>query len=351
MKVAIGARIVEGAWGGGNQFVKSMADSIRRQGDEVAFDLGGAAPDIILVLHPLPSQSSTITIHEAIRYVLKKSPKSLIILRINNTSQAHSDQKGLFNKTRILSSYLADHTVFISEWLRDIYLSDGIKHINTSVILNGGDASLFKPLIDPTKHESRKINVVTHHWSNNINKGFDIYSRLDHLLETTDLGRRLSFTYIGRIPDGFSFRATTHYEALPQARLAEVLPTFDMYLTAARNEGAGMHHIEGALCGLPILFINSGALPEYCGGYGVMYDENNFEDKLLEMISGLSYWKKKMAGYPHTSEKMCDDYYQLMNKMLIKRNEIVANRKYNLTLSYYVLLKILFYRLKIRFSK
>ena len=33
-----------------------------------------------------------------------------------------------------------------------------------------------------------------------------------------------------------------------------------------------MHHIEGALCGLPILFRNSGSLPEYCKKYGVSFD-------------------------------------------------------------------------------
>jgi hypothetical protein len=351
MKVAIGARVVEGAWGGGNQFVKSLAEFIRRQGDEVAFDLGGEAPDIILVVHPLPSQSSTITIHEAARYVKKKNRNTLIVLRINNTSQAHSDPKGWFNKTRICASRLADHTIFISSWLRDIYFQEGLRPSSTSVILNGGDTGVFKPLNESSRPRKEKIHLVTHHWSPSINKGFDIYSRLDHLLEHTDLNQKISFTYIGRVPDGFTFRASTHYNALPQAQVAEVLPNFDIYLTAARHEGAGMHHIEGALCGLPVLYINSGALPEYCKGYGVMYEENTFEEKLSEMVSQLSFWKKKMKEYPHTAEKMGNEYAQLLRDMVIKRNDIRNQREDMEFIRYLTGLKSFYYRIQMKFSR
>ena len=46
--------------------------------------------------------------------------------------------------------------------------------------------------------------------------------------------------------------------------LANELRKHDIYITGSKNEPSGNHHMEGALCGLPILYVNSGALPEYC---------------------------------------------------------------------------------------
>ena len=36
------------------------------------------------------------------------------------------------------------------------------------------------------------------------------------------------------------------------------LKKHDIYITASENEPSGNHHMEGALCGLPILFKDSG---------------------------------------------------------------------------------------------
>ena len=36
-----------------------------------------------------------------------------------------------------------------------------------------------------------------------------------------------------------------------------------------------MHHIEGALSGLPLIFRKSGALPEYCSDYGIEFIDDD----------------------------------------------------------------------------
>ena len=42
-----------------------------------------------------------------------------------------------------------------------------------------------------------------------------------------------------------------------------------------------MHHIEASLCGLPVMYINSGGITEYNIDYGLEYNVNNLEDRLL----------------------------------------------------------------------
>ena len=40
---------------------------------------------------------------------------------------------------------------------------------------------------------------------------------------------------------------------------------------------SGNHHIEGALCGLPLMYLNSGGTPEYCKDFGLEYSIENLK--------------------------------------------------------------------------
>ena len=42
----------------------------------------------------------------------------------------------------------------------------------------------------------KPLKIVTHHWSNNINKGFDIYKYLDDLLDNKRWKKRIRFTIL-----------------------------------------------------------------------------------------------------------------------------------------------------------
>ena len=68
------------------------------------------------------------------------------------------------------------------------------------------------------------------------------------------------------------------------AALENEVKNHHAYLTGSLNEPSGNHHIEGAQCGLPILYIDSGGIPEYCENYGLKFTENNFETILLLIL-------------------------------------------------------------------
>jgi hypothetical protein len=102
--------------------------------------------------------------------------------------------------------------------------------------------------------------------------------------------------------------------------LAEELKKHHIYLTASRNEPAGMHHIEGALCGLPILYINSGALPEYCKNFGICFEENNFEEKLLQLKNEFNFYENEIKKYNNTATKMAGEYLNLFVNLLENKN-------------------------------
>jgi glycosyltransferase involved in cell wall biosynthesis len=108
--------------------------------------------------------------------------------------------------------------------------------------------------------------------------------------------------------------------------LARELSSHHVYVTASLNEPAGMHHIEGAMCGLPLLYRRSGALPEYCDGFGVTFDGQDFMAALQQMLKQYASYAQRTANYSRTASHMCEEYIALFDRMLAQRNAILDSR-------------------------
>ncbi|MBI4435317.1 hypothetical protein HY630_01465 [Candidatus Uhrbacteria bacterium] len=326
MNIAIGMKITQGPFGGGNQFGKYLSSFLQNLGHHVFFDLDCDKLDIILLTDPRTSmQSVTFGPLEIMRYVNDINSSVLLVQRINECDE----RKGTHGLNRLLSAAngIMDHTVFISSWLERLHRKQNLFTKNSSVIKNGADRSVFtyqrKQL--PT---DRKIRLVTHHWSANWNKGWDVYSHLDQLLATTNLGEQLEFSYIGNVPAKTSLKVTNIIPPLSGAELAQELHRHNVYISASVNEPAGMHHIEGALCGLPLLYRNSGALPEYCNGYGIRFDGvTDFKECLETLVEQYDVFAQHMSRYNHTSERMCQEYLDLFERILRHRDGILSHRQ------------------------
>ena len=326
MKVSLGMNLKEGAWGGGNQFGKALVQFLKKKNIEVSFDLKASNLDICLLVEPDSRLGISAYSNKNIqRYLSFRNSNCIVVHRINNTSEARNDQLKRFNKYRIAANKVADHTVFVSQWVHDIYVESGFISKDYSIIQNGAPQELWFP--NKQSEPSSKKSLVTHHWSDNPLKGFDIYIRLDEMLKLKKWSDKISFTYIGNLPEGIHFETSNYYGPMSGNQLVKEIQRHDIYLTASRNEAGPMHCIEGALCGSPLLFIKSGSLPEYCNGFGVSFTLDTFEEKLEEMLDTYDYWVKKMSSYPHTSEKMCNEYYILFQKLLDNREHILSQRK------------------------
>lgn len=167
------------------------------------------------------------------------------------------------------------------------------------------------------------MQLVTHHWGGNWMKGFDVYRQLDRMLASPEWRDRVAFTYVGNLPKGFRFENARHLTSLDGGVLADELRSHHVYLTASIFEPGGNHQNEGALCGLPLLYRNSGCLPEYCDGFGVMFDGvGDFEAALGRMAGEYRRWAAAMPCYPHTAERTTGNYLALFEALLTRRHEI-----------------------------
>lgn len=326
MKISIGMTIQSGAWGGGNRFARALSGYFNGRGMEVSFDLTDPELDIILLAEPAKKLRISAYDHrDIVRYLLFRNPRCLVVHRINNTSEARDDVSKAFNRFRIQANQVADHTVFVSDWVRRMYQASGFPNRPNTLILNGADHRIWRPSTRQ-KPSKEKVSLVTHHWSNHPNKGFDIYKRLDQLLSQDEWKKKISFTYIGRLPEGFSFENVRHLEPISGRDLSKELANHDVYLTASRFESGGNHNLEGALCGLPLLYLNSGSMAEYCSGFGVEYSVDTFEEKLMLMLKSYRMLAERMPGFPHTADLMCQRYEKLFYEMIQNRDQIRSNR-------------------------
>ena len=317
MKISIGSRIINGPWGGGNLFVINLTKYLENNGHIVIDNLSHSDIDLILLTDPRSRNESTSTFNhiDIANYKKYVNPNTVVVQRINECDE-RKETEGI-NRFYLEASHCADQVIFVSKWLESIYLNLGMRIDKTKVILSGSDPNIFWSNNNETIIPE-KFRIVTHHWSSHINKGFKEYFFLDELLENKYWRDLIEFTYIGNLSENQQFKNVNVLEPLSGVELAKELRNHHIYVTGSVNEPSGNHHIEGALCGLPILYKNSGGIPEYCHGYGVSFEED-FEDKLKNIIENYEKYKKNINNYPFKSDVMCAEY-------LISFNALVTNR-------------------------
>lgn len=324
MLISIGAVIRDGPWGGGNQVARALSDYLHDKGVGVCHDLTHPDIDIILLFDPRKnSQTASYQVREIFSY-LSKSPQTMVVHRINECDE-RKNTKGV-NRSIARANYCADHTVFVSSWLRELYAPLRLPCKAQSVILNGSDKEIFNQSGIHKKKGLEKLRIVTHHWGTHTNKGFDVYAMLDAMIGN-ELKGKIEFTYIGNLPPGFHLKNSTYVPPLHGHALATKLKESDVYLTASRFEPGPNHQNEGANCGLPVLYLDNGPMKEYCDGYGLSYEKETLFEKINEMISRYHEFSVSMVKYPHTSGSMCNAYYKLFCDLVKKKDECLQRRQ------------------------
>ena len=304
MKISIGTKIKHGPWGGGNLFAINLKNYLELNGHDVVFDLKDNDIDIILITEPRKTSESSAFTHVEVEKYKKYIKQNVgVIHRINECDE----RKGTnyVNKYLINANKIADETVYVSKWLKNLFIKQGIKSPINKVIYAGADEKIFFPQKSSVYGNKGKLKVCTHHWGNNWNKGFDAYLLLDKLLSEKRWKSKLEFTYIGNTNKDAHFKNTNIIEPLSGLTLGQKLREQNFYITGSLNEPSGNHHIEAAQCGLPVMFINSGGVTEYCKNYGIEYTLDNFEQKLEQMVSSLEEQKKLVIQIREAIKNEC----------------------------------------------
>ena len=293
-KLFLNRRPIDGPWGGGNLLVRSLCKFLPTHDLSVVHELTSDV-DVIFMQDPRPGNTG-ISINEIIQFKSFK-PSVRIIHRVNECD-ARKETSGVDDMLRECSHH-TDTTVFVSEWMSDYHTTRGWHTADTHVIYNGVDRSHFyaRPKID-----NGKVNIVTHHWSSNRMKGFDVYEAIDEFVgHNTDY----TFTYIGR--ENGTFNNTTVVAPLFGEDLGAELGRYDIYVTGSRFDPGPNHVLESVACNIPTYAIASGG-----GACELVGSDHVFKDieELLGILEGRCY--KQNTNTVQGWRECIDSYAQVI---------------------------------------
>ena len=300
-------------WGGASPFVLQFEAIMQRRGWRVQYSLQ-PMPDVVLVIDPRMDHPKKKFGLEELRVFRKAHPKVPILHRINECDQ----RKGTNDIDELLcqTSELADYTVFIAEWLRDYFASKWFDISRPhSCIYNGADPAFYHPFGTKLPTPGEPLRIVTHHWSDNPLKGFDVYEKLDSQIAD---GKLPGFVLrvIGRWPKSIAWKSAELFGPLTGRPLADKLRECQIYLTASRWEPCGMHHVEGAQCGLPLVYHeDGGGIVEAGKKYGVGYRDNP-SVALREVAEWLPEFRKKVLANMPSGDRMAMDYADVCRQLV-----------------------------------
>ena len=76
------------------------------------------------------------------------------------------------------------------------------------------------------------------------------------------------------------------------------------------------------------MYRDSGCLPEYCNGYGVSFNENNFEDKLFDLKKNYNLFANKMNTYPYNDIKTNNAYIELFHELISQKHKLIKKETF-----------------------
>ena len=312
MKVFFNLKPPNGSYGGGAFFVKNLSEFLITKNINITYKLNDNDIDIIIIIDPRKGKCKKYSINDIINYK-NKNPNVKIIHRINECDIKR--EKSINIEPKILSTMeKADHIIFVSNWLKEYYFNKYKLNIqNVSSILNSCNQQIFYPL-ENKKINKIKIKLITHHWSDDYLKGFEIYNKLDKILETN---KDFSFTFIGNYNKKYKPKNINLIKPITGIELSNILREHDIYLTATQFEPGGVHYVEGMLCGLPVLYYkNGGSVKETVNDCGLEF--NDIEDllkKIKIIANNYDNYKNKIDYNFLYSTRLGDKYYELINNI------------------------------------
>ncbi len=311
--VAINMRPRRGPWGGSSPFVWQLRAFLQARGYAVRFDLSRKT-DAIIVIDPRDDLEGKAFGMSAIAAYKKAHPEVQVIHRVNECDQRKNSNfiDALLEK----ASATVDHTVFISEWLRDYFAQRWFDTTRPhSVIYNGAAAAHFHPIGSARWTPGEPIRIVTHHWSDNPLKGFDVYEIVDRLIADGELPG-FELRVIGRWPKNISWRAARTYPPAHGLALGDLLRQCHLYLTATRWEPCGMHHVEGAQCGLPLVYhTDGGGVVEAGRRYGIGFSDD-VKSALLAARDRFSDLRHAALTEAPSGDRMALDFGALIQSLI-----------------------------------
>ncbi len=216
---------------------------------------------------------------DARRLLLLKRTSALYVHRVDGPIDVYRGRdEGVDRNIQAINAKLADKSIFQSRYSLEKHLELGMDFRNPVVIPNAADPEIFHPRGRIGFSRNRKIRLIAASWSNNLNKGAAAYQWLDEHLDW----ERFEFTFVGQSP--IAFKNILMIPSVDSYKLAELLRSHDIYITASRNDPCSNSLIEALTCRLPAIYLQSGGHPELVKQAGAGFEAAEQIPALLDQV-------------------------------------------------------------------
>ena len=317
--------VFEKASGGGNAWAAQCINHLKKKNYQISHKLSRDASCIFI------NNSKSFFFEKNFKYFIKKKtyhfnysdlekfkkkyPKIPVIQRVNDTD-AHR-KSSFIDDNMMKVNAISDFTIYISSWVRKYYLKKGMNPKKFRIINNSSDAKIFNLNKKIFWKKNSPFKIGTHHWSDNLAKGFNEYQALDRIIYEKKI-RDIEFFIIGNVPAEMQWKATKIIKPLSGKKLSTKLKSLHAYITASKYEASGFHAIEAMQCGLPVLYFkNSGGIADMVNNkYGLIANNK-------ELLKNVLMLKKKYFLFIENIKKknfslqtkiMLDSYLEIIKK-------------------------------------
>lgn len=314
LRIHSNIRIRGGAYGGANAFMRTLVDALRARGHKFVED--SARADVVL-FNALSdglsfdhvrrvADAGVPIVHRRVGYVVSGSPE----MRALTNGVPHGD------RLQVAFDPYVRATIFQSDYSRRVFERAGFAG-RFEIIHNGVDERIFssKPsgifaFLEPRRRpmESGTLRLIVSTWSIDPNKGFEDYRRIDEGLGAFP---DVSITLVGRTPADFSPKRIKCVGPRRPSALARLLRAHDALLTLSRLETCSNALIEGLNCGLPAIYLDSGANREVAERYGVSWS-GDFAVDIGKMREGYHSFAARLPDNPYRISIVAERYERLL---------------------------------------
>jgi hypothetical protein len=320
IRLFVNAEPRRGAYGGANAFLRTLLDDLRRRGVSVTSD-PSASVDVALVnaltggvqpsdLERLAERGIPV-VHRKTGYRGRGAPGLRAVVAGVVLGDAH----------QIALSPFVRHTVFQSGYSRDVFVESGFAG-SYSIVPNGVDEAIFNTARQPRTHVPTPVRVIVSTWSTDETKGFRYYREIDRAFRAADDVR---LELVGRVPSGTQLRSFRVHRARGPKRLAALLRERDVLLHLTEHESCSNALIEGLNCGLPAVFLASGANAEVAGDFGVPW-AGDLREALAQLMPRYGEIVARLPANPFRISLVGPRYLEILEAVAEGREPAGAGR-------------------------
>ena len=284
--------------GGGSQFLRALVGELERRGLVVELNrISGRTPACLF-------NSFTFDFVRLRRFA---RDGCRMVHRVDGPIGVYRGfDDGTDRRILELNRELAETTILQSRYSLERHLELGLELRGPEVIPNAVDPSIFHPPGWREPLEGRRLRLVATSWSDNPNKGADVFAWLDRNLDWS----RYELIFAGRSPIGFE--RIRSIGAVGSGEVAELLRSADVYIAASRDDPCSNALLEALACGLPAVYLDSGGHPELVGEAGLPFSSPDDLPAVLEQLSAELEERRAAITVPALSD-VADRYLQVLS--------------------------------------